>query len=132
MAAGTARSRPASTFCRFPEGESAESIGGVGRHRGSAGMADAPRAALHTGLGHPREGRLMNPLLRVAWILILVVDLGYLAWGVMAAVFLDRLLGPHGIPILPAGYSGFTGASWSELVKSAPGTAAYMELLFRT
>jgi hypothetical protein len=74
----------------------------------------------------------MNPLRRVAWILILVVDLGYLAWGVMAAVFLDRLLGPHGIPILPAGYAGFTGDSWSGLVNTAPRTTAYMELLFRT
>ena len=69
---------------------------------------------------------------RVAWILILIVDLGYLAWGAMAAAFLHQLLGPGGKPILPAGYEGFTGGSWPELVNTAPMTARYMEVLFRT
>jgi hypothetical protein len=41
---------------------------------------------------------------RIAWILILIVDLGYVAWGGMAALALDRLMGPGGKPILPAGY----------------------------
>lgn len=69
---------------------------------------------------------------RIAWIMILIVDVGYVAWGAMAALFLDRLLGPGGKPILPAGYEGFSGLSWSDLVSTAPMTARYMDLLFRT
>jgi len=42
----------------------------------------------------------------IAWILILVVDVGYIAWGAGAAVSLDHLLGPGGKAILPAGYEG--------------------------
>jgi hypothetical protein len=57
---------------------------------------------------------------RVAMIPILIVDEGFIAWGVMAAAFLDRLLGPGGKSILPAGYEGFSKGSWSELVKTAP------------
>ena len=68
---------------------------------------------------------------RIAWIVILVVDLGYVAWGTMAAVFLNRLLGPGGQPILPAGYEGFTRGSWSDLVQTAPMTARYIEMVFR-
>lgn len=41
------------------------------------------------------------------------------------------LLGPGGTPILPAGYEGFTHGSWSELVASAPATAAFLTLVFR-
>jgi len=66
---------------------------------------------------------------RVALTLILIVDLGYIAWGTMAAAFLDRLLGPGGKSILPAGYEGFTRGSWSELVRTAPMTARYFEVL---
>jgi hypothetical protein len=69
---------------------------------------------------------------RVAMILILIVDVGFIAWGVMAAAFLDRLLGPGGKSILPAGYEGFSKGSWSELVKTAPMAAQYMEVLYRT
>lgn len=69
---------------------------------------------------------------RVAWILVLIVDAGFVAWGVMAALFLEYLLGPGGKPILPAGYEGFTGGSWSELVRTSPMTAAYMTVLYRT
>ena len=69
---------------------------------------------------------------RVAWILILIVDLGFIAWGAGAAVFLDRLLGPGGKTILPAGYEGFSNASWSGLVKTAPMAARYMDVLYRT
>jgi hypothetical protein len=68
---------------------------------------------------------------RAAWILILIVDAGFVAWGFMAAVFPDYLLGPGGKPILPAGYEGYTGGSWPELVSSSPGTAGYIEILFR-
>jgi hypothetical protein len=74
----------------------------------------------------------MNLRRRVAWILILIVDLSYVAWGTMAAAFLNQLLGPGGKPILPAGYEGFTRGSWAELVKSAPMTARYIEVVFRT
>ena len=49
----------------------------------------------------------------------------------MAAALPDYLLGPHGIPILTAGYEGFTGSSWSELASTSPMTAKYIEVLFR-
>jgi hypothetical protein len=68
---------------------------------------------------------------RIAWILILIVDAGFVAWGAMAAVSPDHLLGPGGRPILAAGYEGFTKASWSELTRAAPMTAKYVEVLFR-
>jgi len=67
----------------------------------------------------------------IAWVLILIVDVGLVAWGAMAAALPDFLLGPGGKPILPAGYEGFTGSSWSELVSTAPMTAGYIEVLFR-
>jgi hypothetical protein len=68
---------------------------------------------------------------QIASVLMLIVDVGLVAWGAMAAAWPDHLLGPGGQPILPAGYEGFTGSSWSELVSSAPMTARYIELLFR-
>jgi hypothetical protein len=69
---------------------------------------------------------------QIALILILIVDAGLVAWGAMAALFLDHLLGPAGVPILPAGYQGFSSLSWAELVKTSPLAAGYMEVLFRT
>ena len=74
----------------------------------------------------------MSTRRRVAWILIVIVDVGFIAWGAMAAAFLDRLLGPGGKSILPAGYEGFSGASWSELTQTAPMAARYMDVLYRT
>jgi hypothetical protein len=68
---------------------------------------------------------------QVASVLILIVDVGLVAWGAMAAAAPDHLLGPGGKPILPAGYEGFTGRPWSELVSSAPSTAEYIRILFR-
>jgi hypothetical protein len=68
---------------------------------------------------------------QIAWVLILIVDVGLVAWGAMAAALPDFLLGPGGKPILPAGYEGFTGSSWSELVRTAPMTAEYIGVLFR-
>jgi len=68
---------------------------------------------------------------RFAWIPIVIVDAGFIAWGGMAAAFLDHLLGPGGKPILPAGYEGFTGGSWSALVSASPMAARYMEVLYR-
>ena len=67
----------------------------------------------------------------VAWLAILIADVGLLAWGAMAAALPDHLLGPGGQPILPAGYEGFTGSSWSELARTSPMTARYIGVVFR-
>ena len=67
----------------------------------------------------------------VASILILIVDAGFVAWAAMAAVWPDHLLGPNGMPILAAGYEGFTQGSWSELAGTSPMTARYIGVLFR-
>ena len=73
----------------------------------------------------------MNRRRRVVWIFIFIVDLSYIVWGGMAALFLNHLLGPRGKPILPAGYEGFTKGSWAELVSTAPMTAKYIDMVFR-
>ena len=73
----------------------------------------------------------MNRLRRVAWILIFIVDAGFVAWCAMAAAWPDRLLGPGGLPILTAGYEGFTEGSWTELASTSPKTAKYIGVLFR-
>ena len=70
-------------------------------------------------------------LRRIAWILILIVDVGYVAWGATATVMPDGLLGPGGKAILPAGYEGYSDGSWSELLRTSPMTARYMIMLFR-
>ena len=67
----------------------------------------------------------------VAWLLIVVADVGLLAWGAMAALLPERLPGPGSAPILAAGYEGFTKGSWQELAATSPMTAAYITLLFR-
>jgi uncharacterized membrane protein YhaH (DUF805 family) len=68
---------------------------------------------------------------RFAWVVIVVADVGLLAWAAMAAAAPERLLGPGAIPILPAGYEGFTGASWQALATASPKTTEYATLLFR-
>jgi hypothetical protein len=68
---------------------------------------------------------------QIAWILILIVDLGYVAWGAMAALAPDGLVGPGGKAILPAGYEGYSGGNWPELLRTSPITAQYMIVLFR-
>jgi len=73
----------------------------------------------------------MKRLQQIAWILILIVDVGYIAWGAGAAASPDHLLGPGGKAILPAGYEGFSGGSWSELAGASPLIAGYMTLLYR-
>jgi hypothetical protein len=73
----------------------------------------------------------MKQLRRAAWMLILVVDAGFVMWGAMAAASPNHLLGPRDMPILPAGYEGFSGASWPEFAATAPMAANYMEVLFR-
>jgi hypothetical protein len=67
----------------------------------------------------------------VAWILIVIADAGFTAWGAMAAAWPDHLLGPEGKPILTAGYEGFTKGSWTELVSAFPMAGQYMTVLFR-
>lgn len=49
----------------------------------------------------------------------------------MAALLPARLLGPRGMPILPAGYEGYTGENWSRLVSASPKTAEFASILFR-
>jgi hypothetical protein len=73
----------------------------------------------------------MKRLRRGGWILILIVDVGFVAWGAMAAAWPDHLLGPSGTPILTAGYEGFSKASWSTLANTAPMAAKYIDVLFR-
>jgi uncharacterized membrane protein len=73
----------------------------------------------------------MNPWRRVAWILILLANIGLLAWGVMAALAPEHLLGPGSVPILNAEYEGFTGYSWLELADTSPMTAVFTTILFR-
>ncbi len=73
----------------------------------------------------------MMRLRRLAWILILIADAGFVAWGAMAAAWPDLLPGPGGTPILTAGYEGFSKSSWSELAHTSPMTAKYIVLLFR-
>jgi len=67
----------------------------------------------------------------VAWILIFIVDVAYIAWGALAAIMPDGLLGPGGKAILPAAYDGYSGGSWSELLRTSPMTASYITLLYR-
>ena len=67
----------------------------------------------------------------VAMILILLADMGMLAWGAMAAIAPEHLLGPNSMPILKAEYEGFTGYSWSELNATAPKIADLLTLVFR-
>lgn len=68
---------------------------------------------------------------RIAWIVVLVVDVGCLLWGVGAALSPEHLLGPGGKGILPAGYEGYTGGSWPAVAATSAPTAGYMTLLFR-
>src|SRR5688572_3258865 len=65
---------------------------------------------------------------RVAWLVILIADVGLLLWGAAAALAPGYLLGPGSAPILTAGYEGFTKLAWSEL---ADPSREYITLLFR-
>lgn len=68
---------------------------------------------------------------QIALILILIVDVGYIAWGAGAAVSPEHLLGPGGKGILPAAYEGYSGGSWSELVSGSPAIAGYIKMMYR-
>ncbi len=67
----------------------------------------------------------------IAWLVILVADAGFVAWGAMMAALPDLLPGPGGTPILTAGYEGFSKGSWPELAGTSPMTAKYIVVLFR-
>jgi uncharacterized membrane protein YhaH (DUF805 family) len=67
----------------------------------------------------------------VAWLVVVAADVGLLAWAAMAAFAPERLMGPGSAPILPAGYEGFTGASWEMLASVSPRTTEFATLLFR-
>ena len=73
----------------------------------------------------------MKRLQHIAWMVVLIVDVGYIAWGAGAAAAPHRLLGPEGKAILPAGYEGYSSGSWAELGRASPLTAGYITLLFR-
>lgn len=68
---------------------------------------------------------------QIALIVILIVDVGYIAWGAGAAASPEHLLGPGGKGILPAAYEGFSGGSWSQLLSASPLDAGYMRVLYR-
>ena len=68
---------------------------------------------------------------KIAWILVLIVDAAYIAWGGAVAIAPDRVPGPGGSAILPAGFEGYTSGSWSALLAGAPTNAAYMAVLYR-
>ena len=68
---------------------------------------------------------------QLALILILIVDVGYIAWGAGAAASPEHLLGPGGKGILPAAYEGYSGGSWSALVNESPATAGYINVMYR-
>src|SRR5262249_25518015 len=64
------------------------------------------RTYVHALVSETHWRSVMNRRRLIAWILVLVVDASYIAWGGMAAAFPDHLLGPGGAPILIAGYEG--------------------------
>lgn len=68
---------------------------------------------------------------QIATILILIVNLGLIAWSAAAAASPDHLLGPGGKGILPAASEGYSGSSWSHLASVSPLIAGYMTLLYR-
>ncbi len=73
----------------------------------------------------------VNSWRRIAWTLMLLADLGLLAWGAMAAIAPEHLLGPKSTPILIAEYENFTGYSWSAFVTAIPNAVNFLTLVFR-
>ncbi|HJP67968.1 MAG TPA: hypothetical protein VJ846_03615 [Sphingomicrobium sp.] len=68
---------------------------------------------------------------QASWLFILITDLLFILWGGMAALAPGYLVGPRGMPILPAGYEGYTGEQWSQLASASPRTAEFASILFR-
>ncbi len=73
----------------------------------------------------------VNSWRRIAWTFMLLADLGLFAWGVMAAIAPEHLLGPKSTPILTAEYENFTGYSWSEFTTTTPNAVNFLTLVFR-
>ena len=82
-------------------------------------------------LHHPGISAKIRSVPRFAWILILIADAGFVAWGAMAALATEHLTGPNSTPILVAEYQNFTGLSWMELKTSSPKVAEFITILFR-
>jgi len=82
-------------------------------------------------LYHPGNSARIKSVPRFAWILILIADAGFIAWGAMAALATDHLAGPGSTPILVAEYENFTGLSWIELKTASPKIAGFITILFR-
>ena len=80
---------------------------------------------------HGSAAGVLGRLRRVAWLLILIVDVGYIAWGAGAAAAPEGLPGPGGQGILPAAYEGYSGGSWSELEAASPANAGYIKMMYR-
>jgi hypothetical protein len=74
---------------------------------------------------------VMSRWRREAWLVILIADAGLLLWGALAALIPERLPGPGGAAILPAGFEGYTNGSWQQLTATSADTAGYITLLFR-
>ena len=64
----------------------------------------------------------------IASVVIMVADVGLLAWGAVAAIAPERLPGPRLVPILAAGYESFTRQPWLEL---SPRAGEFITMLFR-
>jgi hypothetical protein len=63
--------------------------------------------------------------------MMVLADVGLLAWAAMAFAAPDLLLGPGSTSILPAGFEGFTGRPWQALETFSPKASEYVTLLFR-
>ncbi len=68
---------------------------------------------------------------QIAWVLMVIADAGLLAWGAMAALAPEHLRGPGGVPIVTAGFEGFTRSTWQQFVAAAPEAPGYITVLFR-
>ena len=82
-------------------------------------------------LHNPGISTKIKSVPRFAWILILIADAGFIAWGAMAALATEYLAGPNSTPILVAEYENFTGLSWSQLNATFPMIADFITILFR-
>ena len=83
------------------------------------------------GLYHPGISAKIKSVPRFAWILILIADAGFIAWGGMAALATEHLIGPNSTPILVAEFENFTGLSWVELKTASPKIAEFITILFQ-
>jgi len=82
-------------------------------------------------LYHPGISSKIRSVPRFVWILILIADAGFIAWGGMAALATEHLIGPNSTPILVAEFENFTGLSWVELKTASPKIAEFITILFR-